>query len=332
MFLPAWSVTAQEKRADDFAALAPFIDDQTLAVARVDLTKFDLAAFQKQIIEPQLRTDPERSRWPRNSTNCGNWPINCAASGGKVYVVVSLAPLPGIQNVGADGHVGAKRVCRRPRRERACTERIDQLLKLQVDEHTPRSAPLVFIVRQELHGVTVVGPQAVLNQLKTASAVARPEFEQALAAGGDRPVAVAVVPPTIFARAAAEMLRDPAPGGDKPLGPILSRGVRWIGAGIEPNLDKFNAAAVIQSADADAANALDKTLKTAVPLLLAQSGFPADKAGTVAVNAVRVLQLFPEVKGDRLVLSLDGQRATDFRYSRNRPGSGRWRPPGGITR
>ena len=189
---------------------------------------------------------------------------------------------------------------------------IDQLLKLQVDERTPRSAPLVFIVRQELHGVTVVGPQAVLNQLKTAPAVARPEFEQALAAGGDRPVNVAVVPPPIFARAAAEMLRDPAPGGDKPLGPILSRGLRWIGAGIEPNLDKFNAAAVIQSADADAANAFDKTLKTAVPLLLAQSGFPADKAGTVAVNAVRVLQLLPEVKGDRLVLSLDGWRAIDF--------------------
>ena len=104
VFLPAWSATAQEKRADDFAALAPFIDDQTLAVARVDLTKFDLTAFQKQIIEPQLRTDPERAQpWPWNSTNFGNWPINCAASGGKVYVVVSLAPLPGIQNVGAMG-------------------------------------------------------------------------------------------------------------------------------------------------------------------------------------------------------------------------------------
>ena len=51
VFLPTWSVTAQEKRADDFAAVAPFIDDQTLAVARIDLTKFDLTALQKQIIE-----------------------------------------------------------------------------------------------------------------------------------------------------------------------------------------------------------------------------------------------------------------------------------------
>ncbi len=292
--------------------MAPFIDDHTLAVARIDLTKFDLTAFQKQIIEPQLRTDPERAAVAAEFDKLRQLAEQLRASGGRVYVVVSLAPLPGIQNVGAMGMSVPSVFAVVPGAKAPALNEIDQLLKLQVDEHTPRSAPLVFIVRQELHGVTVVGPQAVLNQLKTTPAVARPEFEQALMAGGDRPVAVAVVPPTIFARAAAEMLRDPAPGGDKPLGPILSRGVRWIGAGIEPNLDKFNAAAVIQSADADAANAFDKTLKTAVPLLLAQSGFPADRAGTVAVNAVRVLQLFPEVKGDRLVLSLDGQRATDF--------------------
>ncbi len=88
--------------------------------------------------------------------------------------------------------------------------------------------------------------------------------------------------------------------------------MHWIGAGIEPNLDKFNAAAVIQSADAEAARALADTIKQQASLLAMQLVAKSSNPATAALGSVQILSLLPEAKGDRLVLSLDGQRAVDF--------------------
>ena len=307
-----FTARAQEKHADDFATVAPFIDDQTLAVARVDLAKLDLSALQKQIVEPQMYTDPQRTAVAAEFDKLRLIADQLRGSGGKVYLVVSLAPMPGIQSANSMGLSVPTMFAVIPGAKGAALETIDQFVKAHRDMVTGGSAPPVFVAHQQLHGVTVVAAEAVLNQLKTTTAAARPEFEQALAAGADRPVCVAVVPPPIFARAAGEMFRDPAPGGDKPLGPILTRGAQWLGVGIEPNLDKLNAIGVIQSVDAEAAKTLDETARKAIVALFVQSGFPPDKASTTAVNAVRFLQLLPEVKDNRLVLSLDGERTTMF--------------------
>ncbi len=43
---------AEEKRADDLAAIAPLVDDQTVAVVRIDLPKIDLAPLQIQLLDP----------------------------------------------------------------------------------------------------------------------------------------------------------------------------------------------------------------------------------------------------------------------------------------
>ena len=99
----AFTARAQEKHADDFAAVAPFIDDQTLAVVRVDLAKLDLAALQKQIVEPQLYTDPERAAVAAEFDKFRLVADQLRGSGGKVYLVVSLAPMPGIQNANSMG-------------------------------------------------------------------------------------------------------------------------------------------------------------------------------------------------------------------------------------
>ncbi len=218
-----FTARAQEKHADDFAAVAPFIDDQTLAVARVDLAKLDLTAFQKQIVEPQMYTDPERAAVAAEIEKLRLVADQLRGSGGKVYLVVSLTPMPGTQNANSMGLSVPTMFAVVPAAKGAALETIDQFVKAHRDMVTGGSAPPVFVVHQELHGVTVVATEAVLNQLKATTAVARPDFEQALAAGSDRPVCVAVVPPPIFARAAAEMLRDPAPGATNRWGRFSAR-------------------------------------------------------------------------------------------------------------
>src|SRR5262249_51150773 len=123
---------------------------------------------------------------------------------------------------------------------------------------------------------------------------------------GDRPMRLALLPPPIFARAAEEILRDPVPNTDKPAGPILAHGFRWLSLGVEPSLDRFSASLAIQSDGADAARSLADALKHGVEeLVRRQSG--VDDLSTAVANSAQLLSL-PEAKGDQLVLSLDGPR------------------------
>src|SRR5262249_35591132 len=152
-----------------------------------------------------------------------------------------------------------------------------------------------------------VGMGTLLDQLGSIPSTARPEFRTALAAAGERPMRLAVVPPPIFARAAEEILRDPAPGTDKPAGPILAHGFRWLSLGVEPDLAKFTAQLVIQSDSQDAAKVFADALQRGVgELTRRQSGI--EGLGAAIGGAAQLLSLLPEAKGDQLVLSLDRQR------------------------
>ena len=152
----------------------------------------------------------------------------------------------------------------------------------------------------------------VLDKLATMKPTARPEFEAAFAACGDRPVCIAIVPPAIFARTAQEVLRNPLVGGNQPLGAVLARGVQWLAVGADANLETFSAQLTIQSADAEAAESLFSAIKQGVALL-AKNWDSTGAGATAVLNAAAMFSLLPEPKGNQLLLSIDGARAKVFR-------------------
>ncbi len=186
-------------------------------------------------------------------------------------------------------------------------ETIDQIVKLLSEQGPDKPAPQLVLARREIHGVDVVSTRGALDRLAAQSSTARPAFGQALSAAGDHTICVGVVPPAIFARAAAEILRTPAPGSKDSWGKILTDGVRWAAVGTEANFDKFSAQAVIQSRDAAGASALSAMLKQQLAENLIAHPPTSNAASSVLVGA-QLLSLLPEAHGDRLTLNLDGER------------------------
>ena len=138
---------------------------------------------------------------------------------------------------------------------------MNKVLQANAKETWPGNRVDFYPACRSIHGAAVIGMGTLLDSLKSISPSPRPQFETALAAAGNQPMRVALVPPPIFARAVNEILLDPAGFGDKPAGPIVSRGFRWLSLGVEPNIEKFNAQLIIQSADAAAAKAFADAIK-----------------------------------------------------------------------
>src|SRR5262245_10211285 len=92
------ALVSAQQRVDGLAAVAPFVNEQTLAIASVDLARLDLPAMQKQFFDPMVNTDGERIAvtffFDKLRALSDQLRV---ASGGRVYLVVSLSPAPDIR-------------------------------------------------------------------------------------------------------------------------------------------------------------------------------------------------------------------------------------------
>src|SRR6516164_11160585 len=88
---------ADEKKFDAEArakAVAPYLDDQTVGVGHVDLTRIDADATAAKIIE-YTKLKEEEIAGPRKEV--GDWLAVWKKAGVReIYVVVSLADIPGL--------------------------------------------------------------------------------------------------------------------------------------------------------------------------------------------------------------------------------------------
>src|SRR5262245_31698774 len=90
------SAVAQEKKIDAEArakVVAPCIDDQTLAIARIDLARFDMDTIVAQVL---ALGKIEAADVAAARQHLSDWLAGLKMGGAKeLYVVVSLADLPG---------------------------------------------------------------------------------------------------------------------------------------------------------------------------------------------------------------------------------------------
>jgi hypothetical protein len=275
------SVNAREPRRDESTAIAPFLDDQTVAVASVDLDSLSNVAGLQAFLE----TTPDNHEFAMGllktlailSPHSFHVPDAEGKPPEKSREAIDPLPVDGVRLVyvvamwsdvmqfftGAQARQKADRPLFLvvPGVSKPTIEKLRALLP-----EPGKTAPAEAVACREIDSCAVIAETWLLDRLATLKAAPRPEIEAALAAAGDCPVRIAVAPSPLFAQAATEILQTPALGADRPLGEYLAS-VRWIAVGIDPAADSRRLAvrlALTPAGDRD--RMLDFIRRLAIPI------------------------------------------------------------------
>ncbi|NQT38644.1 MAG: hypothetical protein HQ581_14200, partial [Planctomycetes bacterium] len=220
------------------AVIAPFVDEQAIVVARVDLTRIQIGAAVKQT----LAWFPELGKEARMAGMGASAMLAALTATGarEVYTVVSLADLnfadtdpPFLIFPLSEGNEGAA---------------LAALLSQAPFEVVQRIGPVMF-----------AGGRRALERIKKGPPDARPELIAAFKAAGDTTAQVLLLPPQHTARVIEEMmprLPEELGGGAST---AVTHGMRWAAVGLEgpPNL---SLRLVVQSDDEASARGFARLL------------------------------------------------------------------------
>jgi prepilin-type processing-associated H-X9-DG protein len=285
--------------------IAPFVDGQTLLVARIDVAAIDVDAVLKwwadmavAAVPPEARAE-QKQAVDKSIEEFRKEPVAALekfrSAGGRVlYVVLDPADFPPFAppplivplTPGADERALAGLLC-------------------SGDPAGPTSRPLGTsetgpkMISERIGNAMVFASDTALARLRTIKPAARPELAEAFAAGGNAVLQIAVIPSEDARRVIDAMLATLPPelGG----GPstALTKGVRWAVLSVSPP-PKAAWRLCIQSDDAESAKALHNVIASMLDTVVKakESGLPFDP------EAIQAL-LLPHVTGDRLTLALD---------------------------
>lgn len=269
--------------------IAPFIDEQTLAVVRVDFSKIELDPLFNEAGELVPEVKPYLA--PAKAAAGGMLAMIRQAGGREVYYVVTIAgsladadmifvvaPLDGKDDV----------------------KTLTTLLKQQ----NPRG----FTAIERIGNCLVAGSDSTVARLKTLKPDNRPELKAAFDAGGDAAATLLLLPPHYFRRIIVEMmptLPDEFGGGSSQ---GFSDGFSWATIAVDAP-PKTALRATIKSRDAESAQSLLDTWRRIYPLLLrgkdGQKGLLGISLEMSSDMEKLIELLMPKVEGDRLVLALN---------------------------
>lgn len=287
---PGAPVPAQTTGGD--AALAPFIDNQTIGVLRVDLKDMDLPAIQDWIsgaVDELRKTSKEvaraRSDVHEELGKAFNRVEKLRLAGvDRLYMVLSLSDFPEDRppfvvvplRSGAD----AKAL------ENALTEAFG-------------SAGSAAPVARTLGNAVVFAAPATFDRLKTATAEQRPDLSLAFDAAGKAQIRIALIPQE-SARKAMESVVTNLPnelGGGSVK--TVSRGLSWTSIAIslppDPSLK-----IVIQATDANDAAKLNEIINRAIAWAAQRKTGPPEELAFTGMLA----SLKPRLQGDRIAIDL----------------------------
>jgi hypothetical protein len=271
--IPQMSPAAEPAATAQF--VAPYLDDQTIAVAHVDLAGLDVDAAVERFakvagIDVQLLAVPRRSA--REAVAAFR-----KAGAKDLYAVFSVADLPNPGPFVLVPRAGAN----------------DAELKSAL-------AILGNETVEPLDGVMFAGGKATRERLRTLKPAARPDLEAAFQAVAGSPVQIAFAPGDDHRRIVAELMPAlPKEAGGGP-GTILTKGIRWAAVGIETK-PKLAVKLVVRSEDAASAKALAQAVNYGLDAL------GQDKGTRQAVPNLDglIATARPKVEGDRLTFAVD---------------------------
>jgi hypothetical protein len=278
MILAVLPVTIHAAESFDPAArakfIAPFIHEQTLAVVRVDLTRFQIGQILKTLDALHLDPIGELAEAGKKIEKSQRAMVQAGAK--DIYLVFDYVlgrePMYGIIPLtpGSDEN------------------------RIRAALPGPKSA-----VQRWDDALTVADHRETLDAARAQKPDPRPELAAAIGAAGDSAVQVLLLPPKYFPRVIEETLPElpPALGGGS--SKVVTQGVLWAAAGID--LSQPAIRLVVQSKDAAAAQALQEKLVAVMNLVL----YHKNLRQFIPQPAQAVSLLTPKAEGDRLTLTLE---------------------------
>ncbi|HEX6984651.1 MAG TPA: DUF1559 domain-containing protein [Planctomycetaceae bacterium] len=273
-FLLPIAAPGQDRPAE---RIAPYLTDDALAVARIDLARLDAEAAVERL-QPFLAAAGDPAEFRRRAAELAKRARDSGVT--EVYAVVTPRGGP------ADAvYVVA------PHLER------DGERRSVLD-------PLGLGTTSNLEGAEIAGSAEMIERLKLELAGAddteRPGLTEAFAAVADHPVQVVIVPTADQRRVLRELLPDLPPDLGGATGERLAAGLRWaaLGLSVDP---KLSTKLVVQSDSEEAAEALRAALAAGLTRLAAD----AELARAFPVLPALAGSLSPQRDGSRLVLAAD---------------------------
>ena len=282
-------------------AIAPFVDEQTMLVARFDVTQVDfeplLRRANKAMRELAGPDVPQADRqFAEAKAKADQWLVAFAKAGGRdLYVIGPMDVFPAVVVVVPLG-------------ERGDAEELSKLLGVRNQTTTaptrPNGAPFSPEVARCIGGMLLVGAREAVERIAKTTPAARPELTKAFAAAGDGAAQLLILPTNDSRRVIAELMpRLPDALGGGPSS-ALTDGMRWaaLGAALKPDL---SVTAVIQSTDPGAAEAMGGVIKRIYASLAAK---PRGELMQFVDTGDILAMLRWRVEGSRLTLSIDAAR------------------------
>lgn len=260
--------------------IAPYVDDQVLAVARLDVGRLDVAATLKFVETLLASVVPEFAEPVRDELKTMEKEVDDARKAGlqEVYAVVSLADVP--------MHPPLIIAVRKPGSDPQAATRLFE--------------PAVFPDREVIGNFVLLGAREQVQRARAVTARPRPDLVQALADGGPAVLKAAVALTPDSRRVIREMLAPlPAEFGGL-TGPQLADGLQWVAISVDLPPKPF-LRVVIQAREAAAAKTLAKVVEAATGHLRQQ----AEVREVLPQIDELVRGLRPTCEGDRLTLTLE---------------------------
>jgi hypothetical protein len=282
------SLNAQQPRLDADArarAIAPFLDAQVVAIARLDLNRIDPDALVDKVaalgkMDALLLAEPKKelARWLQPLTRAGAKEVYALFSlaSDPLEIPVMVIPL----GAGADGKAIAE--------------------SLRKDGTVPEAV--------QVGQAVVAGSKNGVQRFRELKPVARPEVVKAFTAAGDSTFQFLLLPTGDLRRALEEAL----PNLPREIGATtktFTRGIDWIALGLDIT-PKSAINVVVQATDAATAQQLNK----AIPLMFLSLAPDANLPKSIPSLNNLIAIWKPKLVEDRLVLAVDeSQMATLIR-------------------
>jgi hypothetical protein len=300
------AVSSPAHAQDAARLIAPYVSDETLFVAQIDLQRADAKAIEAKLREwsPRLGLTPkEQEQIPAElrKTRVLDPAIRdplLKAGARHLFMVYALADLPRpgfiLAPMEAGGAGNAEAVA-----ALLFSGAADGPVALIAEGsgHWPEKAEPI-----DNNKAVFMGSAAQLRRIQASKAVNRPELAEALSAAGDAPIRFAFIPTADMRRVVETMFpKLPIPLGDVQA-TTLTRGVMWVGIGVEA-APTSSFKLTIKSQDAAHAQALHALIQKGAEMaaMLPQVARDLPAAGKL------IPRLVPKLEGDRLTLALNDE-------------------------
>lgn len=281
--------------ASPTSAIEPFVNEYTLAAARLDVAGIDsdaLDRWSRQVLDVAGLSADERGalgrELDRTMKDARQWAAEFKDAGGNtIWVVSSIEPLP---------H-GSPTFLVAPLGPGANVERLRKLLAGMAPSG-PDHAEIL-----EIHNALVIGSdRGSADWIRAIKPAPRPELAQALSAAGDGRLQVALIP-SQDARKVIESMAPTLPDGQP--ASVLAHGVQWASLAVQSPPD-VTARLVIRSPDEQSARDLRESLKS-----LAQWSrrLQVNAMSKVLVDTAAGLADQIQVQADRVRIDVDSKQS-----------------------